>query len=77
MPCQNGGGYVNILRGYLCVCNDDYFGTNCDSEYYFMMYIKPMFAYSTNYNKLVNMLKELNKKTTHDIVGLYITNTLF
>ena len=50
MPCQNGGECTNLLRGYMCVCTKDYFGSKCDSEYYFMMDIKTILAHSTNFN---------------------------
>ena len=48
MPCQNGGECGNVVTGYLCFCTNDYFGTKCDREYYFIMYIKTIFAQSTN-----------------------------
>ena len=33
----------------MCSCTNDYYGHNCDSEYYFIMYIKTIFAQPTNY----------------------------
>ena len=49
MPCQHGAQCLNYIGGYMCRCPIEYYGINCDSEYYFMMYIKAIFAQSTNY----------------------------
>ena len=72
MPCQNGGECGNYIGGYLCHCRKDYYGGTCDSEYYIMMYIKTLFAQSTNYKSsdYVN-----GAKYRGHVVGLHIINT--